>query len=130
MYSVYEKTVGNAKWTAVYEPDKGVYQKYKSGKPVNTNITPEQFKGHVGLGIGYAPAKNAVLGTGATSTPATSVSTTPKVQSEFTYKGSGTQLGGAHDKYIFTDKAGSEWMFKPAQTLGGQPDKLKALRIK
>lgn len=39
---------------------------------------------------------------------------------QFTYKDSGKGLGGAHDKHIFTDKNGNDWLFKPATTLGGQ----------
>lgn len=43
-----------------------------------------------------------------------------------TYKESGKALGGAHDKHVFTDKDGVNWLFKPATTLDGKPDPIKA----
>jgi hypothetical protein len=45
---------------------------------------------------------------------------------DFKLKAVQPTLGGAHEKYVFTDKQGNDWMFKPAQTLGGAPDKIKA----
>lgn len=46
--------------------------------------------------------------------------------SSFTYVKSGAGLGGAFDKHIYKDKDGNQWMFKPAQTLGGGADPKKA----
>jgi 8-oxo-dGTP pyrophosphatase MutT (NUDIX family) len=45
---------------------------------------------------------------------------------EFTFKENAKNLGGAHDKYLFTDKEGKDWLFKPATTLGGQESKVMA----
>ncbi|MDE2100017.1 MAG: NUDIX domain-containing protein [Patescibacteria group bacterium] len=64
--------------------------------------------------------------------PSTSTTMVPQgnapSEDQLTFKGNGKALGigGAHDKYIYTDKNGNEWMFKPATTLGGQPSPLMA----
>jgi hypothetical protein len=72
----------------------------------------------------YTPTvgkKNEITEPAKASPPAIS-----QTQADFTYKSSGTQLGGAHDKYIFTDKDGKDWLFKPAETLSGQKAALMA----
>jgi 8-oxo-dGTP pyrophosphatase MutT (NUDIX family) len=46
--------------------------------------------------------------------------------SELKFAGSGTKLGGAHDKYLFTDKQGNQWLFKPATNLSGQKSEIMA----
>lgn len=61
------------------------------------------------------------------------VSTTPVATgpsgikpSDFTFKENGAALGGAHEKYVYTDKNGGSWLFKPATTIGGQSSPLMA----
>lgn len=45
---------------------------------------------------------------------------------QFQFKSNASSLGGAHEKYIFTDKNNNEWLFKPATTIAGQPSPLMA----
>ena len=40
----------------------------------------------------------------------------------FTFKPVQPTLGGAHEKYVFEDKNGNDWMFKPSATIGGKKD--------
>lgn len=40
--------------------------------------------------------------------------------SDLTKKADQPALGGAHEKSVYTDKQGNDWLFKPATTLGGQ----------
>ena len=82
------------------------------------------------------PTEKAVTSPDAWSKPTTTpadtgtiksptVSTTPVPGSmaitldQFTFKESGKGLGGAHDKYVYSDKNGNDWLFKPATTLSG-----------
>jgi hypothetical protein len=40
----------------------------------------------------------------------------------FTFKPVQPSLGGAHEKFVFEDKNGNDWMFKPSATIGGKKD--------
>lgn len=140
MYSHYEftsKTTG-AKWTAVYNPDTGMYDKFK-GKVAYPGLskTPAEFKEQFSS---YKPTKNATLGTGTGTVAAKPVTTSPVVEhtpppvapsvhpttatftsnGDLTYKGNGSSLGGVHEKHLFVDKQGNQWMFKPATGAGGK----------
>jgi len=50
----------------------------------------------------------------------------PNRDAEFKFKEDAGHLGGAHDKYLYTDKLGKEYLFKPATTLSGDVSPLMA----
>ena len=126
---VYEWHEGNQSYTHKYNPDfqvstdkaklflnKGTYT------PVGKGAASTMPQKDVGVTTTPDRQKEAV-----TSVKSPSVSTTVIPESmnlkpdQFTYKDSGKGLGGAHDKYVYTDHNGNDWLFKPATTLGGQP---------
>ena len=50
---------------------------------------------------------------------------TPKFDpSQLKLKPNQPHLGGAHDKWVYTDPNGKDWLFKPATTLSGTPAKM------
>lgn len=129
MHSSYTKVMSyGTNWHAKFNSVTGNYQKLKGTKS-SGSVTPEVLQNQIAKeqaqgGKSYQPDKSAVAGTGprvakTEPTPVAQPKATEPVKPEFTYKGSGSQLGGAHEKHIFTDKDGKDWMFKPATTLSG-----------
>lgn len=68
--------------------------------------------------VGEKPSGPKASPTVSTTAVPGSMQITPE---QFTFKSSGSDLGGAHEKFIFSDHNGNDWLFKPATTLGGQP---------
>lgn len=119
-----------ANWHAKFIPETGMYQTYKGNGKFKAFVTPEVMQQKVAYG--YQPVKSAVAGTGpvlrtkAPDTATTAPTPAAKPVAEFTYKGDAKSLGGAHEKALFVDKEGKDWMFKPATTLSGAPSPMTA----
>lgn len=146
MHSSYTQPSSGAKWHAKFNEATGMYDKYK-GTKFSQSVAPHYFQSKLDSGAThYVPDKNAVAGTGpkvAMGTPVVAPATKPASsfnpvvapaatqKAEFTYKNAGLDpagkpLGGAHEKVVFTDKQGNDWLFKPATTLSGAPNPLVA----
>ena len=144
MYSEYTKKSGPSTFHVKYNETSGMYEKWKGAKTAWKGVqtfTPAQAQGNMDKNGGYVPKKGAVGGTGPKVTPEIKPSVlgvTPTLpppappKAEFTYKNdgydpsTGSKLKGAHDKYIFSDKSGNDWLFKPATTLSGEKSPLMA----
>ena len=101
-----------------YNPSYTISPKLAEKNIANGTYTP------FGLITPKASAPNPDQPTGTIASPAKSTTSVPGSMNiapdQFTFKDSGKPLGGAHDKYIFTDHNNNDWLFKPATTLGGQ----------
>jgi 8-oxo-dGTP pyrophosphatase MutT (NUDIX family) len=114
---LYHSGPGQAKWAFDKVAD----------KEAKGTFVPDKFKEKIGTREVVTPTVTAPV-----KSPEVSTTPIPKdkfpSQDQLTYKGSKQDLGlgGAHEKWVFTDKAGKDYMFKPAQNLDGKPDPMKA----
>lgn len=135
---VYTWHEGNQAYTHKYNPEyqiapnkaadllkKGTYSSV--GKTTSTTLPTKD------VGVTTSPQerqKETANPEPLSSSPAVSTTVIPGsmrlTPEQFSFKDSGKGLGGAHDKYVFADKNGNDWLFKPATTLGGQTSPVMA----